>query len=165
MQRPANAMRANPAWCPKLEKFHKHTQRKNLLRQALLLQRRFTTPPLETPNPYSVGGSTNPNTKLRLGHVLSPSAKSGCQGVRGQGGVVRVLNMTAAALPLPRSLSRACKICPRPSAAALWGETLRADLVVWDSVWELDNTDPTSEILKSAFIMIAAGGAIISRDA
>ncbi len=56
----------------------------------------------------------------------------------------------------------------RPNCMAdRWTQTLRADAVVWDRMWELDlcKDHDISKFLESAFIVVAAGLTVIAAPA
>jgi hypothetical protein len=70
MQKAGRSLSRNPAWNTKLGKFHALSQKRTVMKRALIVSRNLTTPPLTTPNPYSVGRS-NPLNRMRFGGVLS----------------------------------------------------------------------------------------------
>ena len=117
-------------------------------------------------NPYSLG-DLNPTKKLRRGPTLS-----GCQGVPGDpavhparlraGGAVRVLNCTATPLQdVPGNYT-----ISRLRSASVWDDWRKADLVVWESPWQLDQQSAaTSDFLKIAFLATSRGAVVLPKSA
>ena len=144
-----------------IDNFKKNTARKRRANQELQHLRargRF----LEK-NPYSLG-SLDPKKQPRVGPQVS-----GCQGVPGNvilgarpGGPIRVLNCTGSQLEdLPGNFA-----IKSLRSVSLWDDWRRADLVVWESPWQLDQQSAaTSDFLKIAFLVTSRGAAVLPRSA
>jgi len=157
----------NPAAsAPKLVKYRKFTQTKKQRKRLLENARGRTRGLLQ--NPYTIG-CLNPNKRLRLG-TGRPAAtgtarteSSSRPRKTAEGSMVRVLNMTGAALPDLGSEAFRYTIQQLADSKSntLIESTLRAHLVVWKHSWELDRSVPDAEFLKSAFLVVAAGKAVL----
>ena len=152
----------NPvADAPKLVDYRKLSETKRARHRFLDLARARARASKQ--NPFSIG-KLNPNKSLRLGTGLADSARPAalrCSGVPSAASTVRVVNMTGAPLPNLGPTAATYHVQSVSSDSELVEATLRSHMVVWRHSWELDRSVPDSDFLKSAFLVIAAGKAVL----
>ena len=142
----------------KFKKYMALSRRKALA--VTSLKAAYATSASKDQNPYEVG-ALNPNKKLRQGSALR----------NGSGEIV------CERLALKRGSQPTVVDCTREGVTGVAGfRVLRpttideythafgnADLVVWDDVWALDNQEPKTAFLKSAWCVVALGCAVCSK--
>ena len=137
---------------PLLTKFAKGTKDKRQALRALTEARAHTRK--RPDNPYALG-SLNPEKRLRRGPPVS-SEPAHVVGVPRDGTRQwKVLDCTAGGVaPLPQVRC----VVARGTDNNLWPSLQRADVVLVDSVWELDNAATLSTFLLKVYFIVACQG-------